>query len=138
MARELDSAAHPSTIVHRLSAMTVIPSCAIPFECQETAMKSALQSTRRLFLQSTTAAAAAMAASVWAGTGAPGVGSRKGLNRGRIYKANKGGGIGKTSADYVATLNEYKRLGFDGIEGGSPDIKDIPALQAAIAQTGVP
>ncbi|MFO1093131.1 MAG: sugar phosphate isomerase/epimerase family protein [Planctomycetaceae bacterium] len=101
-------------------------------------MKFALSSSRRVFLQSTSAAAAVVAAGMWAGTTARGAGSRAGANRGRIFKANKGGGIGKTSADYVTTLNEYKRLGFDGIEGGSPDIMDIPALQGAIAETGVP
>jgi hexulose-6-phosphate isomerase len=59
-------------------------------------------------------------------------------NRGRIYKSNKGGGIAGDKAGMLATLNQYKELGFDGIEGGSPDIRDIPALQAAIAETGVP
>ncbi len=59
-------------------------------------------------------------------------------NKGRIYKANKGGGIAKDHAAMVAKLEEYELLGFDGIEGGSPDIKDIPALQKAIEQTGVP
>jgi len=100
-------------------------------------MKSGSNLTRRVFLQSTTVAAAALGAGVWAGA-TFGAARRAGTNRGRIFKSNKGGGIGKTPQDYVATLNEYKRLGFDGIEGGSPDIKDIPALQAAIAETGVP
>lgn len=63
---------------------------------------------------------------------------RTGANRGRIYKANKGGGIGRDKGDMVKTLLTYKELGFDGIEGGSPDIKNIPALQEAIAETGVP
>lgn len=87
---------------------------------------------RREFLTS----AATLAVGLWAGSsfGA----ARAGVNRGRIFKSNKGGGIGKTADDYVAVLTEYQRLGFDGIEGGSPDIKDIPALQAAIAETGVP
>ncbi|MEZ6065720.1 MAG: hypothetical protein R3B90_08445 [Planctomycetaceae bacterium] len=35
----------------------------------------------------------------------------------------------------VAKPENYKRLGFDGLEGGSPDIKDI-ALKEAIAETG--
>lgn len=59
-------------------------------------------------------------------------------NRGQIYKANKGGGIGKDKAAMLATLNEYKRLGFDGIEGVSPGISDIAALNEAIDETGVP
>lgn len=101
-------------------------------------MSTGLSVNRRLFLQGTTAAAAAVGAGIWAGHSARGAAARTGANRGRIFKANKGGGIGKTAADYVATLSEYKRLGFDGIEGGSPDIQDIPALQAAIASTGVP
>ncbi|QDU39734.1 L-ribulose-5-phosphate 3-epimerase UlaE [Maioricimonas rarisocia] len=73
-------------------------------------------------------------------TGAPAQKSeeRSGANRGRIYKANKGGGIGRDKSAMVKTLLTYKELGFDGIEGGSPDIKNIPALQEAIAETGVP
>jgi L-ribulose-5-phosphate 3-epimerase len=59
-------------------------------------------------------------------------------NKGRIYKSNKGGGIGKDKAEMVATLEEYKRLGFDGIESVSPGITDIAALNEAIDETGVP
>jgi hexulose-6-phosphate isomerase len=92
------------------------------------------ESTRRAFLQTTSVAAAAAMM-----TGSPCVAAeRKRVNAGRIYKSNKGGGIGKDLTTMVAKLEQYKSLGFDGIEGGSPDIKDIPALQAAIKQTGVP
>jgi hexulose-6-phosphate isomerase len=60
------------------------------------------------------------------------------INKGRIYKANKGGGIGPNKAGMIKTLEQYKSLGFDGIEGGSPDINDVNALREAITQTGVP
>lgn len=96
--------------------------------------------TRREFLQVAAAAAAGLASggslagSLKAGEAAP----RSGTNRGRIFKANKGGGIGADKADMLATLNQYKELGFDGIEGGSPDIPDVAALREAIAETGVP
>ena len=92
--------------------------------------------TRRTFLQTvSTVAASAVAASV---TPAGAAESRARANAGRIYKANKGGGIGKDKAAMVARLQRYKELGFDGIEGGSPEIKDTTALREAIAQTGVP
>lgn len=93
--------------------------------------------SRRVFLQTSSTIAAA---------GAIGVGSSKAIaesnrsraNQGRIYKANKGGGIGPDKSAMVRTLEQYKQLGFDGIEGGSPDIKDVPALRQAIVETGVP
>jgi hexulose-6-phosphate isomerase len=91
---------------------------------------------RRTFLQTSAALAAGVALS-----GSAAIAQeipRPRSNRGRIYKSNKGGGIAGDKAGMLAKLNEYKQLGFDGIEGGSPDIKDIPALQAAIAETGVP
>lgn len=59
-------------------------------------------------------------------------------NKGKIFKANKGGGIGKDYAGMVATLEKYKALGFDGLEGVSPGIPDLKALQEAIDKTGVP
>lgn len=59
-------------------------------------------------------------------------------NQGRIFKSDKGGGIGKDQASMVAKLTQYRDLGFDGLEGGSPDIPDIAALNAAIKETGFP
>lgn len=56
-------------------------------------------------------------------------------NRGRIFKADKGGGIGGNYDEMVAKLEQYKALGFDGIEGGSPDIPDIAALNRAMEAT---
>jgi hexulose-6-phosphate isomerase len=64
--------------------------------------------------------------------------ARPRANRGRIFKANKGGGIAADKAGMLGVLNQYKQLGFDGIEGGSPDIRDIEALKEAIRETGVP
>lgn len=95
--------------------------------------------TRREFLHKSAALAASttMLGSMASSTHAAEA-NRPRSNKGRIYKANKGGGIGKDHAAMVARLEEYERLGFDGIEGGSPDIKDIPALQQAISETGVP
>jgi hexulose-6-phosphate isomerase len=59
-------------------------------------------------------------------------------NKGRIFKADKGGGIGTDQAAMVAKLTQYRDLGFDGIEGGSPDIPNIGALRAAMKETGFP
>ncbi|MCA9113396.1 MAG: twin-arginine translocation signal domain-containing protein, partial [Planctomycetaceae bacterium] len=80
--------------------------------------------TRREFLQSSAALAAsgAMLGSLSATTQAVEA-NRTRANKGRIYKANKGGGIGADHAAMVAKLEQYKQLGFDGIEGGSPEIK---------------
>ncbi len=63
---------------------------------------------------------------------------RKRLNKGKIFKANKGGGIGKDREAMRAKLIQYKELGFDGIEGGSPNISDVAALREVILETGVP
>ena len=93
--------------------------------------------TRRDFLHVVTAVSAgSMATAVARATRA--AESRAATNAGRIYKANKGGGIGKDKGAMIARLQQYKSLGFDGIEGGSPEIKDIPGLRAAIRETGVP
>ncbi len=59
-------------------------------------------------------------------------------NQGRIFKSNKGGGIGGTKAEMVATLTRYKELGFDGIEGGIPEINDLAALQEAMREVDFP
>ena len=59
-------------------------------------------------------------------------------NKGKIFKANKGRGIGEDEAAMVAKLEQYKSLGFDGIEGASPGISDIPALKRAIEKVGIP
>jgi L-ribulose-5-phosphate 3-epimerase len=59
-------------------------------------------------------------------------------NKGRIYKSDKGGGIGGDKAAMIARLRQYQELGFDGLEGGSPDIADIAALNEAIRETGFP
>ncbi|MFG0332887.1 MAG: TIM barrel protein, partial [Maioricimonas sp. JB049] len=97
------------------------------------------QTSRRDFLvQASGTVAAGIVALNGTGSFAQEATERTGANRGRIYKANKGGGIGRDKSEMSETLLTYKELGFDGIEGGSPDIKNIPALQEAIAETGVP
>lgn len=63
---------------------------------------------------------------------------REHLNKGKIFKSNKGGGIGKDEDAMVATLQNYKDLGFDGIEGVSPGIPDLEALKRAIKKVGLP
>ncbi len=93
-----------------------------------------LANSRREFLQAASVAAVGLLGPSWASASQ----ERSRANQGRIYIANKGGGIGKDKAAMVRRLEQYKALGFDGIEGGSPNIKDIPALQQAIAETGVP
>lgn len=94
-----------------------------------------MSSTRRDFIKVTSAAAALSA-----------IGSshmvfadeRPRTNKGRIYKSNKGGGIGETKEEMVATLTRYKELGFDGLEGGIPEIKDLAALKEAIREVDFP
>ena len=95
---------------------------------------------RREFLQASALAVAGLAGgAATAALGAEGApAERSRANRGRIFKANKGGGIGDGKEGMLARLRQYKELGFDGIEGGSPDITDVAALREAIAETGVP
>jgi hexulose-6-phosphate isomerase len=94
-------------------------------------------STRREFLQTSTALAAGYV-TIRKDSATAAAQDRPRTNAGRIYKADKGGGIGRTLDEMIARLNEYKQLGYDGLEGGSPDIQDIPALRDAIRQTGMP
>ncbi|REJ89665.1 MAG: sugar phosphate isomerase/epimerase [Planctomycetota bacterium] len=96
------------------------------------------QSNRRDFLRTSTIAAAGVAAGgLLSGHPALGAG-RERSNQGRIYKSNKGGAIGGNKEEMLAKLNEYKELGFDGIEGVSPGISDLSALREAVQETGVP
>ena len=59
-------------------------------------------------------------------------------NKSEILKANKGGGIGGNEQQMIEKLQQYKNLGFDGIEGASPGINDIDALNRAIEKVGIP
>jgi hexulose-6-phosphate isomerase len=93
--------------------------------------------SRRQFLQSAafgTAAALAGPNLLAAAEPAP---PRTHANKGKILKSNKGGLIGKSEADMSQTLEEYKRLGFDGIEAESPGL-DVAALNAARAKVNFP
>ena len=95
------------------------------------------QPTRRLFLQATAATTAGALLTAASADDQSGPG-RERSNAGRIYASNKGGNIGQDKAAMVAKLQQYKQLGFDGIEGVSPGISDLKALNAAIDETGVP
>lgn len=64
--------------------------------------------------------------------------SRTRSNQGIIFKAVKGGGIGKDKASMLNRLNDLKQLGFDGIEGGSPGIRDTQVVREAVLETGMP
>lgn len=100
-----------------------------------------VSATRRQFLQTTTAATAALTLGqrlTMPAHADDSASDRPHSNRGRIYKSNKGGGIGGNYEQMVARLNEYKELGFDGIESVSPGISSIDDLNRAIAETGVP
>lgn len=92
--------------------------------------------TRREFLQVAAASSLAIAASVSADDRP--AAERTHANKGRIFKSDKGGAIGKTKEEMVAKLRQYKELGFDGLEGGSPDIKDIEALKQAVREVDFP
>ncbi|MEM7396557.1 MAG: TIM barrel protein, partial [Verrucomicrobiota bacterium] len=58
-------------------------------------------------------------------------------NRGRIYKAVKGGGRGGKER-MIKQLNGLKELGFDGVESVSPGISNRDDFVAAIKETGMP
>jgi len=51
-------------------------------------------------------------------------------NKGKIFKANKGGNIGADEAAMIKTLERYQKLGFDGIEGNSPGLNVDQARKA--------
>ncbi|MCA8991155.1 MAG: sugar phosphate isomerase/epimerase [Planctomycetaceae bacterium] len=91
-----------------------------------------MNTTRRTFIK--TAAAASLLATVTPTFAA----ERERKNKGVIFKSNKGGGIGGTKDEMVATLQKYKSLGFDGLEGGIPNIKDLQALKEAIREVDFP
>lgn len=90
---------------------------------------------RRTFLHTAAVASAATLAGAAVADDKP---QRPRSNRGRIFKADKGGGIGKDKASMVAKLTQYRDLGFDGLEGASPDIPDIAALNEAMREVGLP
>jgi hexulose-6-phosphate isomerase len=58
-------------------------------------------------------------------------------NRGRIYKAIKGGGRPNQAA-YAKQFKAIAELGFDGIEGVSPGVSNPQALLAALDETNFP
>jgi len=58
-------------------------------------------------------------------------------NKGKIFKSNKGGRIGNTEEEIIAVLEEYKRLGFDGIEGDAPGL-NIEAINSAVEKVKFP
>lgn len=92
---------------------------------------------RRQFLETTAAATGAILMG-----GLPAVAEEKPARerkfKGKIFKADKGNGIGKDYDAMVATLQRYKDHGFHGLEGGSPTIPDIDALNRAIEKVGFP
>ncbi|WP_437185591.1 sugar phosphate isomerase/epimerase family protein [Planctomicrobium sp. SH668] len=62
---------------------------------------------------------------------------REHSNKGKIFIANKGGSIGNGVDGIVATLEQYRKLGFDGIEGDSPGLK-VADAKVAIEKTKFP
>ena len=95
------------------------------------------QQTRRQFMEtSAVITGAALLGSIPAVSAEPEKRQRK--NKGVIFKSNKGGGIGKNHDGMVKTLERYKALGFDGIEGASPGIPDLDAMNNAIKQVDFP
>src|SRR5690554_2830973 len=62
---------------------------------------------------------------------------RSRANKGKIFKADKGGIIGKDEASMIATLERYKKLGFDGLEGNAPGL-NVEALNKAMAKVVFP
>ncbi|MCA9079167.1 MAG: sugar phosphate isomerase/epimerase [Planctomycetaceae bacterium] len=94
-----------------------------------------MSSTRREFLLTASAVAVGSTLGVAPMTMAA---ERARVNKGRIFSANKGGGIGGNKEQMVARLKEFKALGYDGIEGGIPGIPDLQALKEAISEVDFP
>ncbi len=93
--------------------------------------------SRRQFLGTAAAVTGvAISGAEWTLAAEPATRERK--NKGKIFKANKGGRIGKDLDGMVTKLEQYKTLGFDGIEGASPGIPDLDALNKAIKQVDLP
>lgn len=93
-------------------------------------------SSRREFLKTSVVAAGALSMGSFAqADNDPSARTR--TNKGRIFKADKGGIIGKDEAEMIAKLQLYKDLGFDGLEGASPGL-NVEALKSAIKKTGFP
>lgn len=59
-------------------------------------------------------------------------------NKGKIFKANKGGKIGANLDEMVKTLEKYKALGFDGIEGSAPNDMNVENAKLAIEKAKFP
>ncbi|WP_437204487.1 TIM barrel protein [Planctomicrobium sp. SH664] len=95
------------------------------------------QPSRRQFLKSSAALTAAVAFSAPTTLLAAGPAASAHSNKGKIFKSNKGGKIGKTRAEMVKKLREHKELGFDGLEGESPGI-DMAELVEAIKEAEFP
>ncbi len=89
--------------------------------------------TRRDFLKTSAVATSALLC----GTAVSPVLARDHANKGKIFKANKGGNLGANEEQIVALFEKYKKLGFDGLEGQSPGMP-VDAVKAAIAKTGFP
>lgn len=90
--------------------------------------------TRREVLQTITLTAAAAAL----GPATALAQERPRSNRGRIFKSDKGGAIGRTKEEMVQKLRKYKELGFDGLEGGIPDIPSLQDLKEAMKEVDFP
>ena len=55
-----------------------------------------------------------------------------------IYSAIKGGSLGKDAAAIEQRLDDLETLGFDGIEGASPGIRDVHAAWQVSDRKGMP
>jgi hexulose-6-phosphate isomerase len=92
-------------------------------------------STRRDFLKQLTLTGAGAAAFSW--QSARCLQAEPARSPHKILKSNKGGYIGTTAAEIAAVMENYRQLGFDGIEAESPGL-NIEAVNQARQQTGVP
>ncbi len=90
------------------------------------------ETTRRTFLKSTACLTVGALASAH-GIAVAAEAERTHENKGRIFISNKGGFIGKDEESAIKTMEEYKRLGFDGIETQSPGL-NVEAVNAARAK----
>lgn len=97
-------------------------------------------SSRRDFVKGSAvvASSAVLAGSVKTQASANTETKRQRLNKGKIFKSTKGGGIGGNPQKMIQRLEQLKALGFDGVEGASPGINNIDALNLAISEVKFP
>jgi len=96
-----------------------------------------LNPNRREFLKNSALTLAGTSFTIRSLSAADAAKDRSHGNQGKIFKANKGGNIGANLEEMIKTLEQYQKLGFDGIEGNAPGI-NVENAKLAIEKTKFP